>query len=159
MVVLGIDPGSRRVGYGLIRDDRRRPSLVTAGLLTIKSRNEAAALFELERDLVALIKRYRPKIMVVEKLYFAQNRTTGLTVSQARGVILLVGARERLEIQEFTPREMKMFVTGTGTADKQMVEKMVCLHLGIKPIKLIDDAADALGLALCAATTPPKKTH
>lgn len=150
MIILGIDPGSRRIGYGLIEKNGQKFSLVDAGLLKIKSKNDVGALLETREDLQKIIKKYKPTICAIEKLYFVRNQTTGIAVGQSRGVILLAATEAGIPIEEFTPNEVKSRVTGYGLSDKKAVEKMVRMILQEKNLKLIDDAWDALAIALCS---------
>ena len=152
MVVLGIDPGSRRVGYGLIKQPSgRRVEFLAAGLLSIKSSTEEGALLEIKSGLLKIIQKFSPEIMVVERLFFSRNQKTGIAVAQARGVIVLTAAERGLEIQEVSPNEVKSGVGGYGLADKRAVLKMVRLILGQPNLKLVDDASDALALAIFGA--------
>jgi len=148
MIILGIDPGSRRIGYGLIEKTGQKFTFIAAGLLKIKSKDDIGAIREARDDLKIILEKYKPDICAIEKLYFVKNQTTGIAVGQTRGVILLTLADAGLSIKEFTPNEIKSRVTGYGLADKKAVEKMVALILQKKDLKLIDDAWDALAIAL-----------
>lgn len=151
MIALGIDPGTRRVGYGLVKSAGSELAFIAAGILAIKSTDDAQALRETKEELDALIKKYRPDVMGVEKLYFAKNQKTALAVAQARGVVLLAATERGLPIKEYTPNEVKLGVTGYGLADKKAVLKMVRLMLGKHDLAVIDDASDALALAIMAS--------
>jgi len=152
MIALGIDPGTRRVGYGVILKQQSEAIFVEAGILPITSVDDVNALYEIKKTLDTLITKHQPDVMAIEKLYFAKNQKTALAVAQARGVILL-GARERkIPIKEYAPNEVKMGVTGYGAADKKAVLKMVRLILKQPGLSVIDDASDALALAIIAAT-------
>jgi len=151
MIALGIDPGTRRVGYGVVRKDGGVVAFIAAGLLDIKSSDDITALYEAKRDTDRLIKKYTPDIMGIEKLYFVKNQKTAIAVAQARGVILL-SARERgIPVKEYAPNEVKLGIAGYGFADKKAVLKMVRLILGKHDLKIIDDASDALAIAIVAA--------
>lgn len=149
-ISLGIDPGTRRIGYGLVRKDLGRITFVAAGVLTIKSGKDAPALVETKRELDKLIKKYRPGVLGIEKLFFAKNQKTAIAVAQARGVILLAAEETGLLIKEYAPNEVKLGVAGYGFADKKAVLKMVRLTLRKHDLKMIDDASDALALAIMA---------
>lgn len=151
MVVLGIDPGTRRIGYGIVRKDGGAVSLLAAGILAIRSTNDPSALRETKKQIDSLLRRFRPAVVAVEKLFFAKNRTTALQVAQARGVVLLAAAERGLPIREYAPNEIKLGITGYGLADKAAVLKMVRAALGKPSLKLIDDASDALAIAIFAA--------
>ncbi len=99
-----------------------------------------------------LIKKYKPDILSIEKLFFAKNTKTALSVSEARGVILLLAAKNSLKIAEFTPLEVKIALTSYGRAEKKHVGQMVKLTLGLKEIPQPDDITDALAIAICAAS-------
>lgn len=150
MIVLGIDPGTRRVGYGLVKRAGGKIIFLAAGLLRIKSKDDTGALFEIKQEIDKLIRKFRPEILATEKLFFMKNQTTGLQVAQARGVILLSGREAGLRVQEYGPNEIKASLTGYGLADKKAVLKMVRLILDKPDLEIIDDASDALGVAIVA---------
>jgi crossover junction endodeoxyribonuclease RuvC len=151
IIALGIDPGTRRVGYGIVRKEGGAVSFVTAGILKIKSLGDSAAFEEIKREMDKLIAQHRPDVVAIEKLYFAKNQKTAIAVAQARGVILLSAQEKKIPIKEYSPNEVKLGVTGYGFADKKAVLKMVRLILGKHDLKVIDDASDALALAILAA--------
>jgi crossover junction endodeoxyribonuclease RuvC len=150
MVVLGIDPGSRRMGFGLVRHAGRELEFLAAGTLPIRSGQDAEALAEAKAALAELVSSWRPDLAAVEKIFFSKNRRTAIQVAQARGVALAACAELGLPIRELTPTEMKSALTGYGSADKRAVLKMVRLLLRAPELKVIDDASDALGLAIVA---------
>jgi crossover junction endodeoxyribonuclease RuvC len=148
MIALGIDPGTRRVGYGVVEAKGSAINFIAAGILSITSKDDASALVETKEQLDRLIKKHKPSVMAVEKLFFAKNQKTALAVAQARGVILLSGKECGVRIKEYAPNEVKLGVTGYGFADKKAMLKMVRLILGKQDLKIIDDASDALALAI-----------
>lgn len=148
MISLGIDPGTRRIGYGIVETNRGETRYIAAGICKIESSDDASALVEAKQELDALIKKYAPDSVAVEKLFFAKNQKTAIAVAQARGVILLAAKEKSIVIKEYTPNEVKLGVTGYGFADKKAVLKMVRLILGRHDLKIIDDASDALALAI-----------
>jgi crossover junction endodeoxyribonuclease RuvC len=148
MIALGIDPGSRRIGYGVVKCDGRATTFIAAGILEIKTTDDISALEETKKGVDALIKKYKPDVMAIEKLFFAKNTKTALAVAQARGVILLATKERGIRIKEYTPNEVKSGVAGYGFADKKAVLKMVRLILNKQDLKVIDDASDALALAI-----------
>lgn len=150
MKVLGIDPGSRRIGYGVI-EQAAKPRLIDAGLVPITAITDAPALVELRSRLAELLERHQPDLVAVERLFFTKNRTTGIAVGQARGVILECAQATGVRIVELTPNEVKQGVTGSGNADKTSVAKMVRLIVGQPELRLIDDAMDAIAIAIVAA--------
>ena len=151
MIIVGIDPGSRRIGYGLIKVAGNSLSILEAGILKISSPDDAEALDEAHQGALALIRKYRPKILGIEKLYFAKNRKTAIGVAQARGVIIALAIRQGLEVLEYSPSEVKSGVAGYGLADKQAVAKMVRAIFGRPDLRVIDDASDALAVAYLAS--------
>lgn len=150
MVILGIDPGTHRVGYGLIESSRRDCRYLTAGILSLGRAEPHSQLQRIKQELDSLIQTFRPEALAIEKLFFTKNQKTGIAVAQARGVILLAAAEHSLSLAEFGPSEMKAHLTGNGTADKLSVLKMVRLSLKCPSLNVIDDASDALALALVA---------
>lgn len=151
MIILGIDPGSKRVGYGLIKKTHGSLSLVKAGLLKITTKEYLKNLIEIKIQISQLIKKFKPEILAIEKLYFVKNQKTGLDVAQTRGVIILAALESGLKIKEFTPNEIKSGVTGYGLADKKAVAKMVKTILNQPALKVIDDVSDALAIAILAS--------
>jgi crossover junction endodeoxyribonuclease RuvC len=153
MISLGIDPGTRRIGFGVISEEPDGPKYITAGILKIESENDPDALVETKTEMDKLIKKYKPDVMAIEKLFFAKNQKTAMAVAQARGVILLAARERNIKIREYTPNEVKLGVTGYGSADKKAVLKMVRMILGKHDLKVIDDASDALALAILGDRT------
>lgn len=152
MIILGIDPGTTRAGYGVIRNGVGGPKLVTAGILKVPDAGDKADILEAIRDgIAALCAEHHPEVVAVEKLFFAKNRKTALAVAEARGVILMAAREAGTLIREYSPNEVKMAVTGYGSADKKAVLKMVKLILRTPDLKVIDDASDALAIALAAS--------
>ncbi len=150
MVILGIDPGTARIGYGLIEKEAGKIRFCEAGLLPIRAKVQARALVEIKTQMDALIRKWHPEILATEKLYLVRNQKTGMSVAEARGVILLAAAEQGLTIREYGPRQVKSGVTGYGDADKAAVLKMVRIHLREPSLAIIDDASDALALAIMA---------
>lgn len=151
-IILGIDPGFGRVGYGVIKRCKSKEWQVVAyGCIETSAKKRFAdRLAEVHKNLVALIKKYQPTRLAVEELFFFKNLKTAITVGQARGVILLAAVERKLPIDEFTPLQVKQAITGYGRAEKRQMQKIVAIILGIKDKIRSDDAADALAVALCA---------
>lgn len=150
MKILGIDPGTATVGWGIIEAVNGKPQVVAFGhIATDKALPMPARLQEIRNDLTELIKRYQPDRAAVEELFFFNNQKTVITVAQARGVILLTLADFSLSIAEYTPLEVKQSLTNYGRADKTQMQLMTQKLLGLKSIPKPDDAADALAIALC----------
>lgn len=153
--ILGIDPGIGTVGFGVIESDGFKHSLVDGGVIQTSPKDPVAARLKVIYDeLTEIIKETKPEMASVEKLFFSQNITTGIAVSQARGVILLAIEEAGLQTLEFTPLQIKSSLVGYGKADKAQVQEMVRVLLSLKKRPSPDDAADALGVALLAAMSP-----
>ena len=150
MIAIGIDPGTRRVGYGVVSCATRggAADFIDAGILAITATDDAGAFEEIRAGIDALIVKHRPDVVAVEKLFFSKNTKTALAVAQARGVIVLSIRARGVRMKEYTPNEVKLGVAGYGMADKKAVLKMVRLILKNPAIDVIDDASDALALAI-----------
>lgn len=149
MRILGIDPGTGILGFGVIEVLKGKPILVDAGVIrTPAKEDDAIRLVTIFDELTSIIKDAQPDEMSVEKLFFAQNVTTAITVAQARGVVLLAGQQAGLVIAEYTPLQIKQALTGYGRAEKKQIQEMVRVLLGLKAIPKPDDCADALAAAL-----------
>ncbi len=154
MTIMGIDPGTAIVGYGIIESGKQNPEVIDYGCIeTSPLLKTAERLKKIYAELEKLIKKYRPEAMAVEDLFFFKNLKTAIKVSQARGVILLAGANNNLQIFEYTPLQVKQAVTGYGRAEKIQMQKMVKLIFNLSEIPKPDDAADALAVALCCANS------
>lgn len=149
MRILGIDPGTGILGFGVIDVVGNKPRLVTAGV--IKTPAHTALDIRLEDiydSLEQIIAETQPAIMSIEKLFFSRNVTTAMSVSHARGVAMLAGRKGGLQFAEYTPMQIKQTLTGYGKADKKQMQEMVRLQLGLKEVPKPDDAADALAAAI-----------
>ena len=150
MKILGIDPGTGRLGFGVIEVSRGNSvRLLTAGVITTPAHTSLPIRLEdIYDSLHQIAAETNPDVMSIEKLFFAQNITTAISVSHARGVAMLVGQQCHMEIAEYTPLQIKQTLTGYGRADKKQMQEMVRLHLKLKDIPKPDDAADALAAAI-----------
>lgn len=154
MRILGIDPGTGILGFGVIESDKGKVQLVDAGVIrTPVKQDDAIRLATIYEELTDIIAETRPTTMSVEKLFFAQNVTTAMTVAQARGVVLLCGQQASLNIFEYTPLQIKQAITGYGKADKKQMQEMVRVILKLKDVPRPDDCADALAAAICHSMT------
>ena len=152
MRIIGIDPGTGILGFGIIEVTKGKPKLVDGGVIrTPVKEDDAVRLQTIFEELSDIIASTKPAEMAVEKLFFAQNVTTAMTVAQARGVVLLAGMQAGLKISEYTPLQIKQAITGYGRADKKQIQEMVRVILGLKTIPRPDDCADALACALTHA--------
>lgn len=153
MKILGIDPGTAIVGFGVIESNRRKHVLVDAGVIrTPAHQADELRLHTIHDSLTEIIQEHNPDVMVVEKLFFAKNVTTAMSVSQARGVILLVATQNGVPIAEYTPLQIKQALTGYGRAEKNQIQEMVKVLLALSEVPKPDDCADALAAALTHAT-------
>lgn len=154
MRILGIDPGTGILGFGVIDVDRGKAQLVDAGVIrTPVKEDDAVRLLTIYEELTSIIADTKPTEMSVEKLFFARNVTTAMTVAQARGVVLLCGMQAGLTIHEYTPMQIKQALTGYGRAEKKQIQEMVRVILQLKEIPKPDDAADALAAAITHSMT------
>jgi crossover junction endodeoxyribonuclease RuvC len=154
MIVLGIDPGTAALGWGIVDRTGATLRLVDAGCLeTSADLGLPDRLLAIHRFLGELIARHDPSIVAVERLFFSRNAQTAFAVGQARGVVLLAAAETGRVVREATPSEVKVAVTGSGTADKEQVGRMVAVVLGLAAPPRPDDAADALAVAIWAANS------
>jgi crossover junction endodeoxyribonuclease RuvC len=154
MRILGIDPGTGILGFGVIDYEKGNAKLVDAGVIrTPVHEKDAVRLKTIFDELTSVIEDTKPQHMSVEKLFFAQNVTTAMTVAQARGVVLLTGMQAGLEIFEYTPLQIKQALTGYGRAEKAQIQEMVRVILKLKDAPKPDDAADALAAAITHSMT------
>lgn len=150
--ILGIDPGTGRLGFGIVEFSNRELKLIDAGVITTsKDLSDSERLKIIYDDLNAIISDNSPSIISVEKLFFAQNVTTAMSVSQARGVVLLLSEIHKLKLYEYTPLQIKQALTGYGRAEKHQIQSIVKIILGLKNIPKPDDCADALAAAIVCA--------
>ena len=149
MRIIGIDPGTGILGFGVVDTKNGKSTLVTAGVIRTPPHTPLdERLEEIFDGLTEIIAETKPDVMSVEKLFFARNVTTAMSVASARGVAILTGRKAKLPIAEYTPMQIKQSLTGYGKADKKQVQEMVRLQLGLKEVPKPDDAADALAAAI-----------
>ena len=151
-VILGIDPGSTTIGYGVIsyESKNRKPKALDYGYIDLKSyKKQTEKLLHLNQDLKEILKKYKPKYIAVEKIFFFKNAKTFIAVSEAKGVILLTAAEAEIDIYEYTPLQVKQTISGYGKADKKFIEKLIKTSLDICSNIRPDDSSDALAIALC----------
>lgn len=154
-VHLGIDPGTTRIGFGVVEDIKTGIRPLAWGVITTEPGTDASlAKQQVRASLAKLIQKWQPSSAAVERLFFTNNRKSAMAVGEMRGVIMLTLADQSIPTVEFTPLEIKQRVCGNGRAQKIQVEQMVRMVLGIKERITPDDAADALAIALCASAIP-----
>jgi crossover junction endodeoxyribonuclease RuvC len=150
VLILGIDPGTAITGYGLVREDDGKLTLVDCGVITTPaSQSLPARLQTLYQGLVDVVRTHQPTAAAVEELFFSRNVRTALSVGHARGVALLALADAGLPIHEYKPLQVKQAIAGYGGADKQQVQEMVRMLLQLDRVPQPDDAADAVAIAVC----------
>lgn len=156
MLILGVDPGSRVTGWGLVGGEATRPALIDSGTIPLPTnRPLAGRLLVLQRSLTGLVERLRPETAAVETPFHGANARSALQLAHARGVILAVLAGAGVEVAEYSPAAVKKAVTGNGRAEKRQVREMVARRLEARaPIASLD-RADALAVALCHVQTGP----
>lgn len=156
MIIIGIDPGTASTGYGVVKRLKAKTEknkngfkFIACGVIrTLPSSPQAERLKKINNDLNKLIKKHKVEALAMESLYFFKNLKTAIPVSQAGGVILLTAAKNKLPIYQFTPLQVKSFVTGFGRSEKQIVQEKIKILLKLKETPKPDDAADALAVAL-----------
>ncbi len=149
LTVIGVDPGTALLGFGIIEDSDPPQPLGYGVVMTQPDRPMGERLLQLYTELGALLDRFRPTVVALEQLFFARNVTTALAVGQARGIVLLVSAQRGIPVVEYKPAEVKQAVAGYGRATKAQMQEMVRLLLDLPAPPQPDDAADALAIALC----------
>jgi crossover junction endodeoxyribonuclease RuvC len=146
--ILGIDPGSRKAGFGLIESGRYHPSYLLSGVIRVEKLSGAERLKTIFESVCQIIDQYQPQVMAIEKVFVYKNPNSAIKLGQARGVILCAAALKEIPIMEYTPTQIKSTIVGQGHASKDQVQFMVqnLLKLTESPQ---EDAADALAAALC----------
>lgn len=153
-VILGIDPGYGRVGYGIIHKNQNTLTCETVGCIeTSASNSHANRLYTVYCELKRIIEIKKPHVVALEQLFFAKNTKTALRVAETRGVLLLLSEEFNIPLREFTPLQVKMATCGYGRADKTQIQRMIMRIFKLQTLPKPDDAADALAIALTAAYT------
>ena len=154
MVILGIDPGYARVGWAALEVENSKFKIQKYGCIeTSKNTKPQERLVDVYKQVCALIKKHKPDSLAVEELFFTTNAKTAFKVGEARGVIILAGAMQKIPVFSYTPLQVKIAVTGYGKADKPQVGRMIKAILKMKEIPKLDDTADAIAVALTHAFT------
>lgn len=152
MRILGIDPGTGILGFGVVDVSRGKFTMITGGVVRTPAHTpHDERLEEIYDSLTEIIAETKPEVVSIEKLFFARNVTTAMSVAQARGVVVLAARKAKLPIAEYTPMQIKQTLTGYGKADKKQMQEMVRLQLNLKEVPKPDDAADALAAAITHA--------
>ena len=151
MIVMGVDPGLARVGYGVIRAEKgvTEPLLYGCIETEAKNRSKQDRICEIFSQVSLLMEKCRPDELAIEQLFFSRNTSSAMQVSEVRGIILLAAGQHGIPVTEYTPNQVKQAVTGSGRADKRQVQEMIRRILSLDHIPRPDDAADGLSIALC----------
>ena len=149
MRILGIDPGTATLGFGIVDEDNGFAAVAYGAIETPSTDAMPMRLLTLHNEITALIDDFEPDVLAIEQLFFSRNVTTAIAVGQARGVAMLAAAQHGLDVIEYKPAEIKQAISGYGNADKQQIQAMVRILLDLDEIPHPDDAADALAIALC----------
>lgn len=148
MKILGIDPGTKKVGYGLVKIEKNNFRALDYGCLETKLKNEGEILAEIFKKITLILKKHKPDLLALEKIFFFKNQKTAFDISQARGVIILAAQNQKIPVFHLTPLEIKVCLTGYGRAEKKQVALMVKNLLKLKKIPQPDDVTDALACAV-----------
>jgi len=152
MVILGIDPGIGRCGWGIIEIRNSKFEIRDYGCVETRPNSPIEQrLLVISSEIERLIKKYKPDVLAIEELFFGANSKTALVVGQARGVVLLLAGQSNLSVAIYTPLQVKMALTGYGRADKNQIGQMVKVILKLEKIPKIDDTSDALAVAITHA--------
>ena len=150
MIVIGIDPGLAIVGFGVIQKDGNDIKPISYGCIRTPSGKQVPdRLLEIYNETCELFDKYSPECIAIERLFFNKNVTTAMSVSEARGVVLLAAKQRNIPVYEYTPLQVKQGITGSGKADKRQMQEMIKSILNLDEIPKPDDAADGLSIALC----------
>lgn len=156
MIIIGIDPGTTQIGFGVIKNEGNHFECLNYGIIKNNGKDKLFDYKNTAKELSKLIKKHKPELAVVERLFFFKNQKTVMSVGEMRGVLMLTLANHNLPVLEFTPMQVKQALSGYGGADKNQVQRMVRLILGIKEEIKPDDAADALAIAICGVSNTLK---
>ena len=152
MKIIGIDPGYATIGYGIVDYRNTRFTTLDYGaVITTPDHPFPERLLQIYEEICAIMERHRPEAAAIEKLFFSNNKTTGIDVAQARGVILVVGCKKNVPTYEYTPLQIKQSAVGYGRADQIQVQKIVKTILGVDKLPKLDDTTDSMAAAICHA--------
>jgi crossover junction endodeoxyribonuclease RuvC len=148
--ILGVDPGTLVVGWGVVDDDGSRLRAREFGVIRApRSRDVADRLLVVHRELIALVERLRPSVLALERVFFGRSASSALRIGEARGVVLVAARLAGVPVSEYAPAVVKKSVAGTGLASKEQVQEMVRRILSLREVPQPEDASDALALAIC----------
>lgn len=150
VIIIGVDPGLSKTGYGIVARKGGRLSYIASGVISTSSQKPfPLRIKKIYKELKGILKEYKPEIMVVEEAIYVRNARTALILGQARGVVLLAAIESGVAVEEFSPTKIKVSVVGNGSATKEQVNYMVVNILGLKGRSLTHDETDALAGAIC----------
>ncbi len=156
MRILGIDPGTAITGYGIIDKHYHQYTVVDYGCIRTPAHTDMQdRLCKIYDGMKWLLKEYQPDEVAIEELFFNRNTTTAISVGQARGVLILAAAQQKIKVSEYTPLQVKQAIAGYGRADKKQIQYMVKNILGLAKVPSPDDVADALAIAICHSNWQP----
>ncbi len=147
--VMGIDPGTRVVGFGIVDLGGASPRYVAHGAVDVRGRNYPSRLLRIFEGLSETIEKFQPDVCVVEEIFYVKNAKSAIKTGEGRGVALLAAASKGVPLAQYSATRIKKSVTGSGSAHKAQVQKMVKLQLGLEELPEPADAADALACAIC----------
>lgn len=151
MIILGIDPGTTRIGFGIIKVNNNKIECISYGTIENSAQDKYFLYKNVSLEISKLVSKYKPRVAVIEKLFFFKNHKTIMSVSEMRGVIMLSLFNSDIKIIELTPLQVKSYLCGYGSADKKQVQRMVKIILKLDKDIKPDDAADALALAISSS--------
>jgi len=150
MRVLGVDPGTLVLGYGVIDSERGRVTMIDCGIITAPSRSSIGErLAFMYQHLLEIVSHQNPNVLAVEQPFFNKNVRSAITIGQAQAVAILIASNNGIPVYEYPPARVKQSVAGCGTSSKEQVQIMVKLHLSLASVPMSTDATDALAVALC----------
>lgn len=147
MIILGIDPGTTRVGWAILKTKKEEIVPINYGCFEFNGQ-PGEKLEKISKNINKLIKNYHPKLIAIEKIFFFKNAKTAMSISEAKGVILLNAQRNKIQVIELTPLEIKQYLVGYGRASKQDIQKTIQFFFSLKSLPKPDDTSDALAVAL-----------
>jgi len=149
MVILGIDPGYGRLGYATLQKNKEKENLLDYSCIETSAKDPYGnRVLKIARNLEKLIKKHKPDVLALEKVFFTKNKKTALKTSEIRGIIIYLALKNKIKIFEYTPLQVKSAVCGYGKATKDQVKRMIDLILGLKTKTKLDDTSDAIALCL-----------
>lgn len=157
MIILGLDPGTSRIGFALIQASKNNAKPISYGCWEIKADTKGKKLIVLAKLLNQIIKRHKPKVIALEKVFFFKNAKTAMSISEAIGVILYIASKNKLKTIELTPLEIKQNIIGYGRAEKKDIQKLIQFYFSFKELPKPDDTADAIAVALAGFNKLNKK--